>query len=84
MTISADRVWFDEETMWVGLSDGRTVGVPLTWFPRLRAATPAQRARYEISVSGHGLHWEELDEDISVSGLLVGQRDRTVSHSPAA
>ncbi len=84
MTISANRVWFDDETMWVGLADGRSIGVPLTWFPRLLAATPTQRACYEISVSGHGLHWDELDEDVSVSGLLLGQGDRTVKHPTAA
>jgi hypothetical protein len=84
MSISANRVWFDASTMWVGLTDGRTLGVPLTWFPRLAAATPAHRARYEISVSGPGLHWEELDEDISVSGLLLGQADRTVRQPSAA
>jgi hypothetical protein len=84
MTISANRVWFDDETMWVSLSDGRSIGVPLTWFPRLLAATPTQRARQEISASGHGLHWEELDEDISVSGLLPGHGDRTVKHPTAA
>jgi hypothetical protein len=80
MTISANRVWFDDETMWVGLADGRCLGVPLAWFPRLLASTPAQRAALEISASGYGLHWEDLDEDISVSGLLHGQGDRTVKH----
>jgi hypothetical protein len=84
MTISAGRVWFDNERMWVGLADGRTLGVPLTWFPRLLAATPAQRANFAISASGHGLHWEELDEDISVTGLLLGLGDQTVKHSTAA
>jgi hypothetical protein len=84
MTISANRVWFNDETMWVGLADGRTLGVPLTWFPKLLAATPAQRASYQISASGHGLHWEDLDEDISVSGLVLGQGDRTVKHWTAA
>ncbi|MSP01605.1 MAG: DUF2442 domain-containing protein [Acetobacteraceae bacterium] len=84
MTISADRVWFDDTMMWVGLVDGRALGVPLTWFPRLLAATPAQRAGYEISVSGHGLHWDQMDEDISVSGLLLDQADRTARQSTAA
>ena len=59
--------------MWVDLSDGRTLGVPLAWFPRLLNATPAERARVELSRTG--LHWELLDEDISVTGLLAGRGD---------
>ena len=61
--------------MWVDLSDGRTLGVPLAWFPRLLAASPADRARVELSRTG--LHWETLDEDISVAGLLAGRGDMT-------
>jgi hypothetical protein len=75
MTISATAVRFDEHTMWVELTDGRTLGVPLAWFPRLLHATPAQREQVELSRIG--LHWEELDEDISVAGLLAGQGDMT-------
>jgi hypothetical protein len=56
--------------MWVDLSDCRTLGVPLAWFPRLLNATPAQRTQVELSRTG--LHWEELDEDISIAGLLAG------------
>jgi len=52
--------------MWVDLTDGRTLGVPLAWFPRLLNATPAQRARVELSSTG--LHWEDLDEDIPSQG----------------
>jgi hypothetical protein len=62
--------------MWVDLSDGRTLGVPLAWFPRLLAATPDERERVELSRTG--LHWEALDEDISVAGLLAGRGDMTV------
>ncbi len=69
MTISATSVRFDDATMWVALEDGRTVGVPLVWFPRLFAATPEARARVEITP--FGLHWEALDEDISVPALLA-------------
>jgi hypothetical protein len=76
MSISAKHVRFDNDSMWVLLSDGEELAVPLTWFPRLLAATPAQRDAYEISVTGLGLHWEELDEDISVPGLLRGQAAR--------
>jgi len=75
MTISATSVRFDDNTMWVDLTDGRTLGVPLAWFPRLLNATPAQRERVELSRTG--LHWEELDEDISIAGLLAGRGDMT-------
>jgi hypothetical protein len=76
MSISATAVRFDEHTMWVDLSDGRTLGVPLAWFPRLLDATPDERAGVELSRTG--LHWEALDEDISVAGLLAGRGDMTV------
>ena len=68
-------VHFDEHTMWVELSDGRTLGVPLAWFPRLLLATPAQRKRVELTCVG--LHWDEIDEDISVPELLAGRGDMT-------
>ena len=77
MSTFASSVRFDDSQMWVELSDGRTLGVPLAWFPRLLRASPQQRAAYEISGGGQGLHWEELDEDISVQGLLVGRGDAT-------
>jgi hypothetical protein len=73
MTISPERVSFDEDTMWVALSDGRTLGVPLAWFPRLLHATPAARAN--VTLSPMGLHWEALDEDISIGGLIAGKGD---------
>jgi hypothetical protein len=66
---------FDDDSMWVELSDGRTLGVPLAWFPRLLRATRQQREAYRIS--RRGLHWDALDEDISVAGLLAGQGDQT-------
>ena len=75
MTLSATAVRFDEHTMWVDLTDGRTIGVPLAWFPRLLNALPAQREKVELSRTG--LHWEEIDEDISVAGLLAGRGDMT-------
>jgi Protein of unknown function (DUF2442) len=68
-------VRFDDALMWVDLEDGRTLGVPLVWFPRLFHATPAQRNDYELSPSE--LHWDEIDEDISIAGLLAGRRDMT-------
>ena len=71
MSISADRVRFDADTMWIDLTDGRILGVPLAWFPRLLAATPAQREAVEISP--YGLHWHSLDEDLSLPALLAGE-----------
>lgn len=73
----AIRVRFDDDNIWVDLSDGRTLGVPLAYFPRLLNASAQQRKRYVISGAGTGLHWEELDEDISVEHLLLGHGDRT-------
>jgi hypothetical protein len=84
MTTSASAVRFDDVTMWVDLADGRTVGVPSAWFPRLVHATPEQRALCRIGVTGAGLHWEDLNEDISVEGLLAGRGDMTVKRSVAA
>jgi len=63
--------------MWVELADGRQLGVPLAYFPRLLQATPSQRRNYTASGGGAGLHWDDLDEDISVPALLMGVGDRT-------
>jgi Protein of unknown function (DUF2442) len=82
MNTSAKSVWFDDNSMWVGLVDGRTLGIPLAWFPRLLHATPEQRQKFELTVSG--IHWDELDEDISVAGLLAGRGDATRSTKIAA
>lgn len=82
MSISAKAVRFDDDNMWVDLSDGRTLGVPLAWFPRLLHAAAEQRLAFEISRDG--LHWENLDEDISVAGLLAGRGDQTRSRAAAA
>lgn len=68
MSISATKVTFDDAAMWVSLEDGRTLGVPLAWFPRLLNADPAMREK--VQITPFGLHWEELDEDISVPALL--------------
>lgn len=73
----AQSVRFDMDIMWVDLADGRKLGVPLAYFPRLLNATPPQREKYTISGGGTGLHWDELDEDISVPALLMGVSDRT-------
>ena len=71
-TALAKSVNFDEEMMHVSLTDGRLISVPIIWFPLLRAATPEQRERYEIGGGGTSLHWPELDEDLSVAGLMAG------------
>jgi Protein of unknown function (DUF2442) len=84
MITSAKSLRFDDQTMWVEFTDGRTLGVPLAWFPRLLHATPAQRLGYRISPSGRGLHWEALDEDISVPGLLAGRGDATIQREAVA
>lgn len=73
--VKATKVWFDADSLWLDLSDGRTLGVPLAWFPKLLRATAQQRQ--DLTISSRGLHWEELDEDISVEGLLAGRGDQT-------
>ncbi len=82
MSISTESVKFDEDQMWVSLSDGRVIGVPLVWFPRLMNASAAERAAVEISA--FGLHWAELDEDISIQGLLAGRGDQGAVGGEAA
>ena len=74
---SATKVWFDQFNMWLSLSDGRQLSVPLEYFPRLLNARPDQRESYVFSGNGTGIHWDEIDEDISVPGLLLGKRDMT-------
>ena len=62
-----------DESLEVLLRDGRKVSVPLNWFPRLVAATPDDRALWEPSAAGHGIHWPNIDEDLSIAGLLRGE-----------
>lgn len=62
----------EDDTLVVELADGRTISAPLAWFPRLLAATPKQRANWKIAGGGFGLHWPDIDEDISTEGLLRG------------
>ena len=82
MSISALNGAFNADTFAVELSDGRTLLVPLVWFPRLLRATPEQRSHFELSQ--RGIHWDTLDEDISVDGLLGGRADLTHSETAAA
>jgi Protein of unknown function (DUF2442) len=66
------NVSFTEETISVDLIDGRTIVVPLTWYPRLLNTTPAQRLNWKICGGGYGIHWDSIDEDLSTSGMLRG------------
>lgn len=75
-TALAKSVEFSEDLMHVNLTDGRIISVPIIWFPTLRDASPAEREKYEIGAGGRGLHWPELDEDLSVAGLLRGGDER--------
>lgn len=65
-------VRFDDDTVSVDLADGRTITAPLAWFPRLLDATPAQRANWRPCGAGFGIHWPDIDEDLSTQGLLAG------------
>ena len=71
-TALAKTVKFKDEMMEVYLTDGRVISVPVIWFPLLHEASAEQREHYEIGGGGTSLHWEEIDEDISVAGLLAG------------
>ena len=70
----AQGVIASEEALIVDLADGRTITVPLAWFPRLAHGTPTERANWRLIGSGVGIHWPDLDEDISVESLLAGRR----------
>ncbi len=69
----AESVTVSDDTLSVDLSDGRTILVPLSWFPRLVHATDGERGNWRLIGKGHGIHWEDIDEDISVEGLLAGR-----------
>ncbi|MFA4875706.1 MAG: DUF2442 domain-containing protein [bacterium] len=71
---NAERIMMTEDTLSVDLSDGRTISVPLAWFPRLLHATPAEKKNWRLIGKGQGVHWEDIDEDISVEGMLAGRR----------
>ena len=63
-------IWFTEDMLYVRLEDGREVGVPLEWFPRLIKATAEQRKNWRLIGNGVGIHWEDIDEDLSVRKLV--------------
>lgn len=79
-TLAADhdvyalKVLFSEDAMTVFLDDGRTVSVPITWYPRLLAGTQEERMQFELIGDGEGIHWPDLDENITVDGILAGRR----------
>jgi hypothetical protein len=66
------RAMCNEDSLVVDLADGRALSVPLAWYPRLLHATPQQRSDFEIAGAGYGIHWPEIDEDLSVEGMLRG------------
>ncbi len=70
---SVENVTISENTLSVDLSDGRSVSVPVAWYPRLSHASMAERKRWRLVGRGAGIHWEDLDEDISVKNLLTGK-----------
>jgi hypothetical protein len=76
VTLSLPRVMnvsVTDDTLSVDLEDGRTVSIPIGWYPRLAHGTPAERANVQIAGAGFGLHWPDLDEDIGVEGILLGK-----------
>lgn len=76
LAIGADervkQVQVTEDTLAVDLMDGRSISVPLAWYPKLAQATPEQRANWKIAGGGYGIHWPDIDEDLSTEGLLRG------------
>lgn len=63
-----------DDTLTVDMEDGRTISVPIGWFPRLAYGTPEERENFQISGAGRGIHWPDLDEDIGIEGLLLGKK----------
>ena len=74
-------VTINDDTLSVDLEDGRTVSVPIGWYPRLTHGTPAERVNFQISGAGYAIHWPDLDEDIGVEGLLLGYKSTESSAS---
>jgi uncharacterized protein DUF2442 len=85
LAIAADErvaeVKFDQDTLSVGLKDGRTISVPLAWYPRLFHASVEQRRNWKIAGGGYGIHWPDVDEDISTEGLLRGAPAPVSAHA---
>ena len=75
------QVTVTDDMLSVDLEDGRTIAVPIGWYPRLAYGTTAERANFQVSGAGYGIHWPDLDEDIGIEGLLLGRKS---SESPAS
>ena len=80
--ITTNKIWFENERIFAILNDGRIVGMPLIWFPRLKNATEVQRLNYELWNDGSWIHWEDLDEDLSTEGFITFSKSsiETVLH----
>jgi len=78
---AAHNVSVSDDALAVDLADGRTITVPLAWFPRLAHGTPAERTNWRLIGGGEGIHWPDLDEDISVRSLLAGRRSGEAQES---
>jgi hypothetical protein len=84
VTLSLPRITnivVSDDTLTVDLEDGRTISVPISWYPRLAHGTAEERANFQISGAGYGIYWPDLDEDIGVEGLLLGKKS---TESPAS
>ena len=86
MTLELSRVTkvtVTNDTLTVDMEDGRTISVPIGWYPRLAYARQPERERYQISGAGYGIHWPDLDEDIGIEGLLLGKKSEESQKSLA-
>ena len=72
--IRINNVSVTDDTLTVDLEDGRTIAIPIGWYPRLAYGSPVERANFQISGAGYGIHWPDLDEDIGVEGILLGKK----------
>ena len=72
--LKVENVWFNQHKVFFDLVQGLTVGAPIHWFPRLANATPAQRDNWRLIGNGTGVHWEEIDEDLSAEGMFTFQK----------
>ena len=79
--VSTQNITITEDTLTVELTDGRTISVPLTWYPRLLHGTQMERNNWRLIGNGEGIHWPDLDEDISVENLVLGRRSGESQHS---
>ena len=77
----AQTIRVTDERLIVELTDGREISVPLIWYPRLAHGRPEERAHWELIGRGHGIHWPDLDEDLSVEGILAGRPSAESKHS---